>query len=163
VQRQASCSSSAAKGGRGGARTGLRAASAQMEFLGFKLSSLGSIADMIQKCEASHILVTGPNSLSGCRDLKELVEASIDLPAGVGLPQAFAQVAEKYSACPSSKKGGSLGSFKPGQMVTEFDEVAFGRQVGVMHGPIETKFGHHLILIHSRQGAGPEKKSGGCG
>mmetsp|Transcript_21512 Transcript_21512/g.54052 ORF Transcript_21512/g.54052 Transcript_21512/m.54052 type:complete len:190 (-) Transcript_21512:91-660(-) len=134
-----------------------------MEFLGFKLSSLGGIGDMIQKAEASHILVKGQQSLEGCNDLKELVTASIDFPAGVGLEQAFKNVAEQYSACPSARKGGYLGSMKPGQMVSEFDEVVFTRSVGTVHGPVETKFGHHLILIHSRQGDPEQKKSGGCG
>mmetsp|Transcript_36761 Transcript_36761/g.89355 ORF Transcript_36761/g.89355 Transcript_36761/m.89355 type:complete len:172 (-) Transcript_36761:8-523(-) len=112
-----------------------------MEFLGFKLSSLGGIGDMIQKAEASHILVKGPQSLEGCNDLKELVVASIDYPAGRGLEDAFKGVAEKYSSCPSASKGGYLGSFKPGQMVSEFDEVVFTRAVGTLHGPIKTQFG----------------------
>jgi len=74
-------------------------------------------------------LVKGPNSLEGCNDLKELIKATINYPAGYGLEDAFKDVAKKYSACPSAKKGGYLGSFKPGQMVPEFDQVVFERQV----------------------------------
>lgn len=46
--------------------------------------------------------------------------------------------------------GGSLGSFSPKQMVPEFDKVVFNEAVGVIHGPIKTQFGAHLILIESR-------------
>ena len=35
-------------------------------------------------------------------------------------------------------------------MVPEFDKVVFNEAVGVIHGPIKTQFGSHLILIESR-------------
>ena len=56
----------------------------------------------------------------------------------------------RYSSCPSSQKGGSLGSFGRGAMVPAFDEVVFNKEVGVVHGPVKTPFGAHLILIESR-------------
>ena len=40
---------------------------------------------------------------------------------GIGIEDAFAEVARDYSQCPSARDGGSLGVFKPGQMVAEFD------------------------------------------
>lgn len=57
----------------------------------------------------------------------------------------FAQLAKKYSLCPSAKKGGDLGEFSPGQMVKAFDNVVFKLPVRKIHGPIKTKFGFHLI------------------
>jgi len=63
----------------------------------------------------------------------------------------FAAAAKSKSTCPSSKKGGSLGSFGPGQMVPEFDAVAFKKDIGVIHGPIRTDFGSHLIIITERE------------
>jgi peptidyl-prolyl cis-trans isomerase C len=35
-------------------------------------------------------------------------------------------------------------------MVKEFDEIVFSEAVGVVHGPIKTQFGQHLILINER-------------
>jgi peptidyl-prolyl cis-trans isomerase C len=61
------------------------------------------------------------------------------------------------SECPSAKRGGNLGTFKPGMMVKEFDEVCFNQEVGVVHGPIKTQFGSHLILV-TRRYEGEEKK-----
>ena len=51
-----------------------------------------------------------------------------------------------------------IGTFKPGMMVKEFDEVVFSKDVGVVHGPIETQFGSHLILITRRYEGEGEKK-----
>lgn len=57
----------------------------------------------------------------------------------------FGQLAKKHSTCPSGKKGGDLGEFGPGQMVKAFDQVVFKKPVLVVHGPIKTQFGFHLI------------------
>jgi peptidyl-prolyl cis-trans isomerase C len=37
-------------------------------------------------------------------------------------------------------------------MVKDFDKVCFEEAVGVVHGPISTQFGEHLILITGRTG-----------
>ena len=50
----------------------------------------------------------------------------------------------------SGKKGGSLGSFSPGQMVPEFDTAAFSGEVGVVQGPVKTQFGYHLLEVTQR-------------
>jgi len=63
----------------------------------------------------------------------------------------FSDKARAKSTCPSKKNGGSLGSFGPGEMVPAFDKVAFNDQIGMVHGPVETDFGSHLILITSRE------------
>ncbi|MBL4900608.1 MAG: peptidylprolyl isomerase [Colwellia sp.] len=57
----------------------------------------------------------------------------------------FAQLARKFSICPSKKKGGDLGEFRRGQMVKAFDDVVFKKELLKVHGPIKTKFGYHLI------------------
>jgi|TARA_B110000902_G_C13854681_1_gene416593 peptidyl-prolyl cis-trans isomerase C len=57
----------------------------------------------------------------------------------------FAKLARKFSLCPSKKKGGDLGEFRPGQMVKAFDNVVFKKPILTVHGPVKTKFGYHLI------------------
>ena len=42
-------------------------------------------------------------------------------------------------------------------MVKEFDRVCFEKEVGVVHGPVETQFGAHLILV-TRRYEGEDKK-----
>ena len=78
--------------------------------------------------------------------IKEL-QARLADPAVTNTPALFAELAKKESACPSSAKGGDLGEFTHGQMVPEFDKVAFELPVGKISEPVKTQFGYHLILV----------------
>lgn len=49
------------------------------------------------------------------------------------------------------RDGGNLGSFGPGQMVREFDQVVFSAPLNVVQGPVKTQFGYHLLEVTSRQ------------
>lgn len=64
--------------------------------------------------------------------------------------EEFAALARQHSLCPSGKKGGDLGEIRPGQMVRAFDEVVFKRPLKLIHGPLRTPFGYHLIQIYFR-------------
>lgn len=87
---------------------------------------------------ARHILVKTEEE---CVNLKSEIESgAID----------FSLAAQKHSQCPSGKTGGELGTFGPGQMVPEFDTVVFNGEVGIVHGPVKTQFGYHLLEITSR-------------
>ncbi len=86
---------------------------------------------------ARHLLV---DSEERCLELKNKIEGGAD----------FADVAREHSKCSSSSSGGDLGEFRPGQMVPEFDEVVFKKELGKVHGPVKTQFGFHLIEITSR-------------
>lgn len=86
---------------------------------------------------ARHILV---DSEDKCNDLKVQIEQGAD----------FADLAKQHSSCPSGNNGGDLGSFGPGAMVPEFDTVCFNGEVGVVHGPVKTQFGYHLLEVTER-------------
>lgn len=86
---------------------------------------------------ARHILV--PEEAT-CLDLKAQIEAGAD----------FGDVAKEHSQCPSGAKGGALGTFGPGQMVAEFDTVVFNEALNVVHGPVKTQFGYHLLEVTAR-------------
>lgn len=89
------------------------------------------------QASARHILV---DSEAKCQQLKDEIEGGRD----------FAEVARENSSCPSGKQGGDLGSFRPGQMVREFDEVVFSGDLNKVHGPVKTQFGYHLLEITDR-------------
>jgi len=86
---------------------------------------------------ARHILV---ETQEQCEDLKKQIAGGAD----------FAELAQQHSKCPSGAQGGDLGTFSPGQMVKEFDEVVFSAPVGEVQGPVQTQFGFHLVEVTSR-------------
>lgn len=90
------------------------------------------------RATARHILV---KTEAEALQLKEQLEGGAD----------FAELAKKHSSCPSSRDGGNLGTFGPGQMVPEFDQVVFSAPVGEVQGPVKTQFGMHLVEVTSRE------------
>jgi peptidyl-prolyl cis-trans isomerase C len=91
------------------------------------------------RAKARHILV---DSEAKCAELKAKIEGGED----------FAAVAKQHSSCPSSRQGGDLGEFGPGEMVPEFDKVVFSAAVGKVQGPVKTQFGYHLLEVTERTG-----------
>ena len=93
------------------------------------------------KASARHILVKSKG------DANTVLEK-------LGSGATFASLAREYSTCPSGSRGGSLGSFGPGMMVPAFDKVIFDPKtnVGEIVGPVETKFGYHIIVVDKRTG-----------
>lgn len=87
--------------------------------------------------KARHILVA---TEAQCIELKGKIEAGAD----------FADIAKQHSSCPSSRQGGDLGEFGPGQMVPEFDKVVFSAEVNKVQGPVKTQFGYHLLEVTER-------------
>jgi len=64
----------------------------------------------------------------------------------------FAKLAkEKSIDAGSAKNGGDLGFFSRGQMVPEFENVAFSLKVGEVGGPVKTQFGYHIIKVTGKK------------
>ncbi len=65
--------------------------------------------------------------------------------------RSFEELARQFSDDPSGQRGGDLGAFGRGDMVPEFESVAFSQKLGDVSQPIRTRFGYHLIQVDSRQ------------
>lgn len=94
-------------------------------------------APPMASASARHILVSTEEA---CQDLKQQIADGAD----------FGELAKQHSSCPSGQQGGDLGTFGPGQMVPEFDQVVFSAPVGEVQGPVQTQFGFHLLEVTSR-------------
>ncbi len=58
----------------------------------------------------------------------------------------FAELARKYSSCPSASNGGDLGVLQLGKTVEDFEDASLALKAGeVSKAPVRTKFGYHLI------------------
>ena len=86
---------------------------------------------------ARHILV---DTEEKCQTLIDEIKGGAD----------FASVAKANSSCPSSRDGGSLGTFGKGQMVPEFEQACFNGTVNEVQGPIKTQFGFHAVEVTAR-------------
>lgn len=98
-----------------------------------------------EEVKASHILV---------KTEEKAQEVAKKLLAGGD----FAALAKEYSEDPGSKdKGGVLGFFGRGQMVKEFELIAFTMQKGETSQPVKTQFGYHIIRVDERRKKDPPK------
>jgi peptidyl-prolyl cis-trans isomerase SurA len=83
-------------------------------------------------------------------EAKQLIESLRDR---VLRGEDMSALAAQYSEDPgSAKKGGQLSPFKRGQMVPEFEEVAFSLKAGDISDIFETKFGFHFIQLLAKDG-----------
>lgn len=89
----------------------------------------------IVEVEASHILF---------EDATLALEVEEKLLDG----EDFAELAKEFSQDHGTvEDGGYLGYFNRGEMVYEFEEMAFSLNIGEISQPIETVFGYHIIKV----------------
>ena len=109
-----------------------------------------------EQVHGAHILIRFQGSQVPLRPgLKDLTDAEAlakakDLRAQILAGADFADLAKKESDdTGSGNNGGDLGTFKHGQMVPSFEEVAFKLKPGELSEPVKTQFGYHLIKVQT--------------
>lgn len=98
---------------------------------------------------ARHILLECAPDDAEARHLAR-TQAEVLLLSLEGQPGQFAELALKYSACPSKAQGGSLGQVSKGQTVPELERQLFTLAPGLAAKPLESRYGWHVISVDQR-------------
>jgi peptidyl-prolyl cis-trans isomerase SurA len=107
-----------------------------------------SIPDQPEEVKLSHILLPIDTSAATLDSLKRRAEGILRLVKQGG---DFAQLAAEYSDDPSGKDGGDLGFFKRGDMIPQFEDVAFSLKPGEVSDVVQTEFGYHIIKVDEKK------------
>lgn len=104
-----------------------------------------------EKVRASHILVD-TRKLVTEDELKKAKQKIEDIKKEIDSGADIAELAKKYSDCPSADKGGDIGFFeRRGSVVEPFAKVAFSLKVGEVSDIVKTSYGYHIIKVTDRQ------------
>ncbi len=101
-----------------------------------------------KRVSASHLLICfkGAERCDNPTYTKEQALTKIQEIKKEATPQNFTDLVKKYSTEPGAgDRGGNLGAFKKGDMVPEFEQAVWDAKINTIIGPVESKFGYHLI------------------
>ncbi len=108
--------------------------------------------EALVKIQAKHILVRLDEGADEAKvnEAKAKIEGYLkEINEGLD----FAEAANKYSEdVGSNEQGGDLGSFGRGEMVEEFEKVAYEIEIGKVSEPFKTSFGWHILKVEERSG-----------
>ena len=104
-----------------------------------------SIGKKPEELKMAHILIAFEPDTVQLRRARVRADSLRDLI--VKQKQPFDQVAQQFSDDPSSRVGGDLGTFGRGDMVAEFEDVAFKLKPMEISMPVRTRFGYHIIQV----------------
>jgi peptidyl-prolyl cis-trans isomerase D len=100
------------------------------------------------KVSAQHILFkTQGKTPQETEEIRQTARGVLQLAKGGA---DFAKLAKEFSQDASAANGGDLGTFGPGQMVPEFEKVAFTLAPGAISDLVQTEFGFHIIKVNER-------------
>ena len=124
-------------------------------FDGLNVVKLAAVRDGGKRVSAAHLLLCYKGA-ERCENAqyssKESAAAKISEIKKEITVQNFVDLVKKYSTEPGAgARGGDLGSFKKGDMVAEFENAVWNAPSGAIVGPVETKFGFHLIYKKSEE------------
>lgn len=113
------------------------------------------------RVKARHILIEmpkpGPDGKVDPKGVDAARAKAEDILKQVRAGGDFAELANKYSEDPGNKepdgkgKGGELGWFIKGQMVPEFEKVAFSMNKGQISDLVQSNYGFHIIQTEDKE------------
>lgn len=129
--------------------TGLKVSPAEVEAY-FKSLPADSVPYFNSELELSEIIMYPKVSESEKEFAKKKLE---DIRKEIVGGADFSVKAIQYSEDPGSYlEGGSLGVIQRGELVPEFEAVAYKLKEGELSDVVETPFGYHLIIVDEKRG-----------
>ena len=121
---------------------------------GFHVAKVLGVSEY-EEVHAAHIL-----KMAQGNDIQRVAEATIVMDSLYNLAIQdtvdFAWLAQNNSEDRGSAlRGGDLGWFGRGMMVKQFEDVAFGLEVGEVSKPFASQFGIHIIKLYDKRGIQP--------
>lgn len=115
------------------------------EVRAFYAANRDSIGKRPETLRLAHIMIAfEPDSMQAKRSRQRADSIRTAIVKGGA---SFTALAQRFSDDPSAKRGGDLGTFGRGEMVAEFEDVAFGLKPNEISSPVRTRFGYHLIEV----------------
>lgn len=97
--------------------------------------------------------------IHACHIVTKTYEEAQELLEKLKKGEKFERLAKEKSIGPSAKNGGDLGYFKRGDMVSEFENVAFNLKIGELSDIVTTDYGYHIIKVIGREALSPVEVS----
>lgn len=104
-----------------------------------------------ERVKAQHILFKTPGKKP--EEIASIREKARQVLERAKKGEDFAALAKQFSEDTSAAAGGDLGSFTRGQMVPEFDRVAFTLAPGAISDLVDSQFGIHIIKVNEKEAA----------
>jgi peptidyl-prolyl cis-trans isomerase D len=113
---------------------------------------------MPDRARVRHILIStppaGPDGKSDPKAVEEARAKAAGILKEIRAGGDFAELAKKNSQDPGSKDlGGELGWILKGQMVAEFEKVAFAQSPGQISDLVQSSYGFHIIQTEEKESA----------
>lgn len=108
---------------------------------------------MPEQVRARHILIRVADGAAQ-EEREQARQRASALAARIAAGDDFVALARHHSGDEASRdQGGDLGLFPRGRMLPAFEAVAFELAPGELGGPVETRYGWHLIRVEARLAA----------
>ena len=109
-----------------------------------------SRANTEYEIEAAHILLrVAPGAVQ--LDIDAARQQANEIYARAAQGESFEELARRYSDGPSAANGGELGPVKKGTLDPEFEKILFELAPGQVGGPVQTRFGFHVVRALQRR------------
>jgi len=116
----------------------------------FFRSNLDSLPAIKESVRISHILMSVEPGAAAVEVARKKIE---DLKARLEKGEDFEELARQYSEDPgSASSGGDLGLMERGDLVKEFEEVAYALNPGEISDIVRSRFGFHIIQLIRKVG-----------